>query len=109
MLYTSQKILEHGNKPVRLLAYLTRPHHSSISIPRILTSQGLISDAPFEIVETFLSFCRNLYDTRVQYSAYQLCAYLGQVSLPSLSTTMREELSPVCGINLFGFFAAADA
>lgn len=40
MLHVSQKSFEYGNKAGRLLAYLTRPDHSPISIPRIFTTQG---------------------------------------------------------------------
>lgn len=46
MLHATQKSFEHSNKARRLLAYLTRPDRPPISIPRILTSQGQISDAP---------------------------------------------------------------
>lgn len=88
MFYVTQKTFEHGNKAGHLLAYLTRPDHTPISIPWILTPQGHVSD----IVEAFLSFYRDLYVTRVQYSEGQLCDYLAHVTPPFLSTQMREEL-----------------
>lgn len=53
MLHTTQTSFEHGNKP-GLLAYLTRPEHSPVSILWIMTAQGQISDAPRDIMETFL-------------------------------------------------------
>lgn len=39
--HTAQKSFEHSNNAGRLLAYLTRPDRSPISIPCILTSQGI--------------------------------------------------------------------
>lgn len=44
MFYVTQKTFEHGNKAGHLLAYLTRPDHTPISIPWILTPQGHVSD-----------------------------------------------------------------
>lgn len=38
MLHVTQKSFEHGNKAGSLLAYLTRPEYSPISIPRIMTT-----------------------------------------------------------------------
>ena len=61
MLHATQKSFEHGNKAGRLLADLTRPDHSPISIPLILTAQGPISDNPVDILDSLLCFYKALY------------------------------------------------
>lgn len=95
MLHATQKSFEHGNKTGHLLAYLTRPDRPPISIPRILTAQGQISDAPGEIMETFLNFYKDLYTSKADYTGPQLHDYLANISLPSLSTEKRDETEMV--------------
>lgn len=85
MLHSKQKSFEHGNKAGRLLAYLTRPEYAPSSIPRIMTTQGQISDTPEDIMMTFLDFYKDLYSSRADYTDSQLTDYLTQISLPSLS------------------------
>ena len=92
MLHATQKSFEHGNKAGLLLAYLIRPDNSPISIPRILTAQGPISDNPGDILDSFLCFYKDLYTSRVDYDDSQLNDYLANISLPSLSTEGREVL-----------------
>lgn len=79
-------------KTGRLLAYLTRPEDSPISIPHIMSTQGQIRDTPRDIMETFLDFYRDLYSSRVDYTDFQLTEYLAQISLPSLLAEGREKL-----------------
>ena len=92
MLYVTQKTFEHGNKAGRLLAYITRAESTPISIPRILTSMNQISDVPQDITDAFLSFYRDLYTSRADYSETQLSDYLDQITLPRLKDRVREEL-----------------
>lgn len=75
-----------------LLAYLTRPNRTPISIPRIITTQGKISDTPGDFMETFLDFYKSLYTSRVDYTEAQLNKYLADISLPSLMPEGRDEL-----------------
>lgn len=92
LFYSQQKVFEHGGKNGRLLAWLAKSQNPTTHIASIRDVDGHLLVSPDLINQWFLQFFRGLYESRAEYSANELTAFLYLVKFPMLDKEDRERL-----------------
>lgn len=84
--------VEYGDKNGRLLAWLAKGQYATTHIGRLRGVDGSLLNTPETISNRFLQFYRELYSSRVDYTATDLSEYLDLIPLPTLEPDQSKAL-----------------
>lgn len=92
--FVKQKFYEHGDRPGRLLAYLTKKKSDSRSIISILDENDKLHYDCTSISSIFRNYYMNLYNTEVSSSDTTLLEdFFSKISLPTISEEQKVNLN----------------
>lgn len=92
LLAQTQRIFEQGERSGKLLAWLSREQQGGMCIPHIQGPDGCLTYDSDEINDSFASFYRNLYGSKVTYTRDELTDYLEPIDFPVLTVKYRDNL-----------------
>lgn len=88
----TQRIFEQGDKPGRLLAWISKEQSPVSTIARLRRDDGTMVTDPVNINVCFTEFYAALYSSRAHYSPEELKNFLDEVTFPVLTEAARESL-----------------
>lgn len=92
LLYSAQRVFEHGGKNGKLLAWLAKGSIPSTPIGSIRDRSGILLTAPNSINSRFREYLKEVYSSRANITESVLSSFLDPLSIPMLSAEAREGL-----------------
>lgn len=92
--YAKQRLFEHGDKPGRYLANLSKKKRASQMIESILDESGACSSDPKIINAAFRNFYTNLYQSEQTNNSETLMdAFFSELDIPTISQDQKSKLN----------------